>query len=74
MVRKRKRRNCNHERPAGYGAWRPDVGAAYGSQFNNSGYSVEITGLPAGYYHLVVYAHSTVTWVWNPAHRVIQVV
>jgi len=34
---------------------------------------LSITGLPAGYYYLVVYAHSTVTGVWNPAHRVIQV-
>ncbi len=58
---------------AGYGVSRPDVGAVYGSRFTNSGYSVDIAGLPAGYYHLVVYARSTVTGTWNDSHRVIQV-
>ena len=58
---------------AGYGSSRPGVGALYGSRFTNSGYWLDITGLPAGYYHLVVNARSTVTEAWNEAHRVIQV-
>jgi hypothetical protein len=49
------------------------VGAAFGSRFANSGYALEVTGLPAGYYHLVIFAHSTVTDAWNQAHRVIRV-
>ena len=58
---------------ANYGTSRPDVGAAFGSRFANSGYVLEITGLRAGYYHLVIFAHSTVSDAWNQAHRVIRV-
>jgi hypothetical protein len=56
-----------------YGLSRPDVGAAFGSQFTNSGYALDVTGLPAGYYHLAIFAHSTVSGAWNQAHRVIRV-
>jgi hypothetical protein len=58
---------------ASSGLSRPDVGAAFGSQFTNSGYALDVTGLPAGYYHLVIFAHSTVSGAWNQAHRVIRV-
>jgi hypothetical protein len=45
---------------ATYGGSRPDIGAAYGSQFTPSGYGLYAT-LGAGYYQVVVYAHSSVT-------------
>ncbi len=54
----------------GYGAERGDVGAAFGSQFTNSGYNTYITGLAAGTYDLVVYAHSTVSGTFNQAQVV----
>ena len=44
-----------------YGSPRTDVGAVYGTQFNNSGFHFSITGLGPGSYVLGVYAHSTVT-------------
>jgi hypothetical protein len=56
------------------GGARPDVGAVFGSQFTNSGFNLLASGLPVGYYHLVVYAHSTVSGLWNETHRVVQVV
>ncbi len=58
---------------ASYGSPRPDVAAVYGEQFTSSGYAVDITDLGGGFYHLVVYARSTVTGMWNNALRVIQV-
>jgi hypothetical protein len=58
---------------ASYGAPRPDVAAVYGKQFTSSGYAVNITDLGGGFYHLVVYARSTVTGMWKNAQRVIQV-
>ena len=57
---------------ANYGLSRPDVGAAFGSQFTKSGYALNVTGLPAGYYHLVIFAHSTISGAWNQAHRVVR--
>ena len=39
---------------------RTDVGAVYGSQFNNSGYRVSVS-LSAGTYRLIAYVHSSVT-------------
>lgn len=33
-----------------YGAARPDVGAAFGARFTNSGYTIAATGLPPGTY------------------------
>jgi hypothetical protein len=48
---------------------RPDVGAIYGSQFTNSGFTLIIVGLPPGpppgTYLLGVYAHSTVSGSFN---------
>ena len=52
---------------------RGDVGAAYGWQFTNSGYNVTVSGLPAGQYQIVVYAHSTVTGTFNQS-RVVTVI
>jgi hypothetical protein len=45
---------------ASYGGARPDVGAIYGAQFNNSGYSLIVPSLASGTYNLAVYAHSTI--------------
>jgi hypothetical protein len=49
----------------GYGAARSDVGAAFGSQFTNSGYNTYVSGLSAGTYDLIVYARSTVTGTFS---------
>jgi YD repeat-containing protein len=54
---------------ATYGGSRPDVGAAYGSQFTPSGFGLS-ANLGAGYYQVVVYAHSTVTGSWSQAQSV----
>jgi len=58
---------------AQYGSARPDVGSLYGQQFTNSGFGVWASGLPAGSYHLVVYARSTVTGNWHNSQRVFLV-
>ncbi len=50
---------------ASTGGARSDVGAIFGSQFTNSGYSLAVTGLAPGTYQIVVYAHSTVTGTFN---------
>jgi hypothetical protein len=46
---------------ATYGSARSDVGAVYGSQFTNSGFSMPVSGLAAGNYRLTLYPYSTVT-------------
>ena len=46
---------------AGYGNSRPDVGAAFGSRFTPSGFSLNTAALPAGTYTIAVYAHSSVS-------------
>ena len=51
---------------------RPDVGAGFGSQFTNSGYSYIINGLSPGVYDLGVYAHSTVSGTFNQ-FRVVRI-
>jgi len=56
---------------ATFGA-RPDVGAVFGSQFTNSGFTFGAVLLTSGTYDLVVYAHSTVTGTFNDA-RVIRI-
>jgi hypothetical protein len=56
----------------GYGVARSDVGAAYGSQFTNSGFQTWASGLPPGTYTIVVYAHSAITGTFNQS-RSIQV-
>jgi hypothetical protein len=44
---------------ATYGSPRPDVGAAYGGQFANSGWAITLSGLPPGVYTLNAYARNT---------------
>jgi DNA-binding beta-propeller fold protein YncE len=43
------------------GIARPDVAAVYGGALANAGYQIDVTGLPAGTYTFVVWAHSAVT-------------
>ena len=50
---------------ASYGGSRPDVGAAYGSRFVNSGFSLPVVGLAVGTYDLAFYGRSTVTGTFN---------
>ncbi len=47
------------------GGGRLDVGAVFGSQFNNAGYDFLMTGLAPGVYDIGVYARSTVTGTFN---------
>lgn len=54
------------------GGARPDVGAAFGSQFATAGYNLVAGGLAPGTYQLIVYAHSTVTNSFSQA-RVVTV-
>jgi glucose/arabinose dehydrogenase len=49
---------------------RPDVAAAFGSRFADSGFDVPVSGLAPGVYQLVVYARSTVTGTFNNARTV----
>lgn len=55
---------------ATYGFGRPDVGAAYGAQFTNSGYVVTVDNLKAGVYDVVVFSKSAVTGTYNIARVV----
>jgi len=59
--------------PAAHGGARPDVAALYGAQFTNSGYGLWVSGVPAGFYRLVVYARSTVTGAWHDSQVVVRV-
>jgi hypothetical protein len=54
------------------GVSRPDVAAAYGSQFTNSGYTLSVSGKAANAHLLVVSAHSTLG-VWQVQTRPIYV-
>jgi hypothetical protein len=49
---------------------RPDVGAAYGSRFTNSGFGLLLNELPPGSYTLVGYMHSTVAGTFNHSQAV----
>lgn len=49
---------------AGLGYSRPDVGAAFGSQFSTAGFGLNAS-LPPGQYTLAVYLHSTVDGKWS---------
>jgi hypothetical protein len=46
---------------ASYGGARTDVGAVFGPQFKNSGFSLDVAGLWPGIYDVAVFAHSAVT-------------
>jgi hypothetical protein len=51
---------------ASYGGARPDVGAAFGSRFTNSAFSLTVGNLtPGASYRLVVFARSTVTHTFS---------
>ena len=50
---------------AAYGGSRPDVGGIFGSQFTNSGFNLNGSGLSPGSYQIVAYAHSAVTGTFN---------
>ena len=52
---------------ASYGVTRPDVGAAFGAQFTQSGYELVVSGLAAGTYRFTVYAYSLVANSFNQA-------
>jgi hypothetical protein len=52
---------------------RPDVGAYYGTQFTNSGFTMTTGGLASGTYRLDVYAHSTVSGLWTLVSRLFTV-
>ena len=54
------------------GVFRPDVGAAIGAPFAASGYVVPVSGLAPGDYDLVVFAHSSITGVFETS-RVVSV-
>jgi len=46
---------------ASYGKSRPDVGAAYGGRFTNSGFQLTTSALSAGNYTISAYMHSSYT-------------
>jgi hypothetical protein len=51
---------------------RPDIGALFGSQFANAGYQLDVSTLPDGEYHLVAFARSSLTGLFN-MNRVVRV-
>jgi hypothetical protein len=52
---------------AQYGLPRGDIGSQFGAQYTNSGYSLTVSGLPAGKtYKLMAYARSAVTGLFTP--------
>jgi len=55
------------------GVSRPDVGSVYGSQFNSAGFNLNATGLPGGYWRLIVYAKSAISGQVIEQHRLVQV-
>lgn len=52
---------------ATYGFDRPDVGAAFGPQFTNSGYQLIVSNLPAGVWDLALFPYSTIMNTFAPA-------
>jgi len=50
---------------ATYGTSRPDVGAAFGSRFTNSGFQLTASGVPPGNYTISAYMRSTYTGTFN---------
>jgi len=55
---------------ATYGVPRPDVAAAYGSRYANSGYQFAVNGLQPGNYLLTAFAHSSATGLFSLARAV----
>jgi hypothetical protein len=58
---------------AHYGSARSDVGAAFGSRFSNSGFTVVADYLRPGPYQINAFARSTLTGAWNTRAAVITV-
>jgi hypothetical protein len=58
---------------ATYNLPRPDVGAYYGAQFTNSGYSFTVSGLAPGMYQFGVWALSAVSGQWSVQTRTVTV-
>ena len=52
---------------ASYGLARPDIGAAVGSQFANSGFRLSAVVQPPGTYRIVAFAHSRLANAFNAA-------
>jgi len=55
---------------AAYGGMRPDVAAAFGARFLQSGFGVNVAGLPPGKYDVVVYGFSKATGGFSVAASV----
>jgi hypothetical protein len=49
---------------------RPDVGAIFGPQYNNSGYHLDVTGLAEGTYDVAAYAHNSTSGIFDMARMV----
>lgn len=58
---------------ATFGLSRPDIAALYGTQFDNSGYTISISGKASGQYTIFVDAHSVSSGIWNTASIVLLV-
>jgi subtilisin len=59
---------------ATYGSVRPDIGTAFGEQFQDAGFNLVVSGLPSGNYQLVAYAHSSVTGTFSTAQAITLVI
>jgi hypothetical protein len=55
---------------ASYGSSRPDVAAAYGSQFNATGYSLSVRGLPSGNWLIAIYGWVTASGMFSVVNTV----
>jgi hypothetical protein len=55
---------------AAYGSSRPDVAAAYGSQFNATGYSLAVRGLPSGNWLIAIYGWVTASGMFSVVNTV----
>jgi hypothetical protein len=51
--------------PAVLGANRPDLAGFFGARFGTAGFNLQVSGLAAGRYRLVVYARSSVSGTFN---------
>jgi subtilisin len=54
-----------------YGQSRPDIASQFGAQFANSGFSLQISTLPAGRYLLAVYGRSSVSKTFSVVDTVV---
>jgi hypothetical protein len=56
---------------AQYGGARPDVGAAFGARFTNSGFRLHVAHLEPGTYQLVVFGRSSLTRTFNNVRAIV---